>query len=470
MNASPRLPARARIAYAAASLSGNALSQAWGLWLIYFYAPPADSGLPQLIPGVAGLDPRVTLGVLLTAARLLEALDDPLIGYWSDRTRSRWGRRLPFAVLGTPWWALFFVLLFTPPGGEGAAVNLVYLFIVAEVHYLLSNLAGAPLEALLPHLARRQDDRVSVATWQVVFGVTGAAIGLSLSSLVQATLGFRAMAVTVGVVALLARAVAIGGTWRYAKTDATPSSTGFRLAMRQTFTNPQFLAFLPSFVLFQVGLQMLTALLPFFVIAVLHDSTLFGRVAQENEGLFAFLLTAAVIAGMLVAVPLFRRLATARGKAAAYRVAMLGAAAYFPLLFFAGFVPVFPRVAQAAVAIFVAGLPTAGVYLFPNIITADIVDDDAERTGSRREAMFYGAQNLLEKLATALSPLLFALLLLAGDSADDPTGVRLVGPAAGLLVLGGYATFRRYSLAPEFAEGPLDAARRTSRPGRDDPR
>jgi hypothetical protein len=60
--------------------------------------------------------------------------------------------------------------------------------------------------------------------------------------------------------------------------------------------------------------------------------------------------------------------------------------------------------------------------------------------------MFYGSQNQVEKLATALAPLLFALVLLAGDSVDDPTGIRLIGPAAGLLVFGGWLAFRRYTL------------------------
>ena len=63
--------------------------------------------------------------------------------------------------------------------------------------------------------------------------------------------------------------------------------------------------------------------------------------------------------------------------------------------------------------------------------------------------MFYGTQNMLEKTATAFSPLMFALVLLAGDSAADPLGIRLVGPVAGITVLLAFVSFRHYSLAPE---------------------
>jgi GPH family glycoside/pentoside/hexuronide:cation symporter len=437
-----------RVLYSSASLSGNALSQAWALWLIYFYAPPADADIATRIPEIGGLDARVVLGAALTLARAIEAVDDPLIGYWTDRTRSRWGRRIPFVLFGTPWWCLLFVLLFLPPGEGSSAANLVYIFVLAQLFFLLSNVAGAAMEALLPHIARTSEDRVSVASLQVLFGVGGAAIGLSLSSLLVDLVGFAGMALAVAAIALAGRYVALAGSWRYAIADATPARAGVREAFTATFTNRHFIAYLPSFASFQVGLHLLTALLPFYVSAVLGESKLFGLTGAGNEGTFTFLLTLVVIGGMLAAVPLFARLARRSGKARAYRVAMLGAACYFPLLFFAGFLPGIPALAQALVAIGLAGVPTAGVFLFPNIITADIADDAARHTGTRREAMFYGSQNLVEKLATSLAPLLFALVLLAGDSAEDPLGVRLVGPLAAVLVLVGYLSFRTYNLVP----------------------
>ena len=57
--------------------------------------------MPPLLLGPIELDPRVFVGVLLTAGHLIEAFDNPIIGWWSDRTRSRWGRRLPFVLFAT---------------------------------------------------------------------------------------------------------------------------------------------------------------------------------------------------------------------------------------------------------------------------------------------------------------------------------------------------------------------------------
>src|SRR3990172_10460278 len=114
------IPRFNRIVYASASLGGNLLSRTTTLWLLFFYAPPADADLPTILP-------RFTLAAILLAIGIEDAIDDPLIGYWSDRTRSRWGRRLPFIVLSTPFYALFFFLMFTPPGGDrSVAVNVLY--------------------------------------------------------------------------------------------------------------------------------------------------------------------------------------------------------------------------------------------------------------------------------------------------------------------------------------------------------
>lgn len=444
-----RTPGKIRFSYGFASVAGNAVSQTWSLWLVYFYAPPSGATIATRVSDAWGIDARVLLGVTLTVARLIEAFDDPLIGYWTDRTKSRWGRRLPFIVVFTPFWACLFIFFFLPPVGHASLVNLAYLFFLAMAFYMLSNLSGAAQEALLPTIARHPDDRISVATWQLVFGVVGAIVGLSVSSLVVEQFGFATMAITVAFIAFAVRYGAMIVIWPYARADATPSTPGFRRAVRDTFSNPQFLAYLPSFVLFQTGLQMLTAVLPFYVDTVLADSTVFGLKGSENTGAFTFLLTAAVITGILAAIPVYRRLAHRFGKARAYRVAMLWSAAAFPLLFFAGFVPALPALAQAIGAILLCGMATAGVFLFPNILTADIVDYDAGRTHTRREAMFYGTQNMVEKASTALSPLIFAAILLAGDTGENPLGIRLVGPVAGMLVLVAWVSFRKYSLAPD---------------------
>src|SRR3990172_4812994 len=106
MAATAELPRRNMLLYASGSFAGNVISRTKDLWLIFFFAPPEDE---------TDVARRTSI---LTVARIIESFDDPLIGYWSDRTRSRWGRRIPFVLFATPFWVLFFVLFWMPPDGH----------------------------------------------------------------------------------------------------------------------------------------------------------------------------------------------------------------------------------------------------------------------------------------------------------------------------------------------------------------
>ncbi len=408
------------------------------MWLVYFYTADERALLPTFV-----------FGAVLTVARLVESFDDALIGYWSDRTRSRLGRRLPFILAATPFWALFAFLFFTPPEDSGTAVIAAYLFIVAELYYLASTLSGGPYEALFPELARTSADRVTIVSLRFYFGAAGFLVGAGLSGILVDAFGFKAMALVMGIVALAARYAGMFGVWSRAKrTDIEVAEIPLRAALAATFSNRQFVIFLPTFVLFQIGFQLLLGVLPFLVDAVLGKD---AKLELLNFGVSwkAILPVVAFAAALAAAVP-FAAAARRRTKRAAYSAAMLGAGILFPVLAFAGFIPGIPKEVQLVLAVAAVGAPIAGVYLFPAALTADIADYDTVRTGLRREGMYFGAQNFVEKTSTAATPLILTSLLYLGKTAEDPLGIRLVGPVAAVLILGAYVVFRSYTLPDQI--------------------
>ena len=445
-----RMSLPARLLFASGSLGGNALGRTRDLWLIFFYLGDDDGDVERRGAAFA-------IGAVLVVGRLIEAFDDPLIGYWSDRTRSRWGRRIPFVVAATPFMAILFIFLWMPPNPGETIGNVIYLFAIFWFFNLFSTLSGGPLESLLPEIARRSDDRLSIVSWQVFFGVLGTAIAFVGTGLLVDTFGFVAMAIIVAAVALVSRYIALTGAWRrsieVSKEIYAEAQTVERPRVWQSITtclrNDQFLVFLPSFILYSVGVQMITGVLPFYVEAVL------GR---DEPGTMVAVLTGSALVVLMLVLPVAVVLARRRSKREVYGWGMLFAGLYFPLFAIAGFIPGIPVVAQGIVYALLIGLALAPVQTFPNALIADITDYDTVRTGLRREATYYATQQTLEKIAGAAAPGLLIAMLAIGSSEEDPLGIRLIGPLAGGLALVGYIVFRRYWLPDNVTEESVAAA------------
>ena len=120
----------------------------------------------------------------------LEAFNDTLGGWGSDRSGGRLGRRIPCVLSGTPLMALFGFLLFVPPAHSGGVVTALYLFLILELFYLSATFASAPYDALLPEIASTDAERVDLSARRVYFGVVGAAVGMVGSGLLVARFGF----------------------------------------------------------------------------------------------------------------------------------------------------------------------------------------------------------------------------------------------------------------------------------------
>ena len=446
------LPQWRRLLYANGSLGATINFQTLALWLIFFYAP-TEADLPTRLPSLTlpllgTLAPVALAGVILGIGRLVEIFDDPLIGHWSDTFRSRWGRRAPFILVGTPVMSIAFVLIWLPPDAGATYLNAVLLFIVLQVLFFSTTVANAPYEAWLPEVAVTSNDRVSLSAWKSLFGVIGAALALVASPQLVEWLGFAGMALVLGAATMLSYYLAVFGA-AGGRARGHRSNLDLWVAFRATLANRPFLIFAASLVLFNLALNMLTQMMPYFVVAIMGQST-------DQVSLFVgiFLLV------MLVSLPGTVMLGQRWTKRRAYIACMGVLALYFPLQFFAGYVPGIPTVAQGLVYIALAGAPIAGLFVFPNALLADVIDYDAQLTGQRREGMYFGVLSTINKLALALSSLIFGLILGAfGNTAANPLGIRLIGPVAGVAVVLGLLIFARgYTLPDQVKSAPARTA------------
>ncbi len=446
------LPQWRRLLYANGSLGATVNFQTLALWLVFFYAPSPEAGLPTrlpttTLPWLGTLAPVALAGLILGIGRLVEIFDDPLIGHWSDTFRSRWGRRAPFILAGTPVMSIAFVLIWLPPDAGASYLNAVLLFIVLQVLFFSTTVANAPYEAWLPEVAVTSDDRISLSAWKSLFGVIGAALALVASPQLKEWLGFAGMALVLGAVTMLSYYLAVlGAAGR--RTRGEHSKLDLWIAIRATLANRPFLIFAASLVLFNLALNMLTQMMPYFVVAIMGQGT-------EQVSLYVGLFLLVMLASLPGTVALGQRWTKRR----AYIACMGVLALYFPLQFFAGYVPGIPTVAQGLVYIALAGVPIAGLFVFPNALLADVIDYDAQLTGQRREGMYFGVLATINKLALALSSLIFGVMLgVFGNTAANPLGIRLIGPVAGVAVALGLLIFARgYALPDQLKTAPIRA-------------
>ena len=437
-----RLPLLNKLLFSADHIGLQAIGYFRQQWVLFFLAPPAVEGMAR-VPDVHLLgyeiDARVVAGILIFSGRFIDAFTDPLIGWWSDRTRSRWGRRIPFIMFSTPFYAGFGALIWFLPDPGSTWWNAVYFVLMLELFFTAATMSSGALEALVPELTRTARDRMQVVSFIFLFAVGGAGLGLVMGGYIKDALGFQVAGSIFAVAALVFRYVSLSAIWKHAPRDITPAQVPFWTGLKDTLRNSQFVAFLPTFVMFTTGVGVLQGWIPFFAVGIL---------LQERDGAASSWLSTSVIGGVIVFGLVIWALfsAGAVSKRRIYAICLAACGLLLPLLSLVGIVTAERLVLQGLVLVFIVGMPMAAVFLLPKGLIADIADYDALVRNERREAMFYSTQNFFEKVTYALPPLLLSLILQLGDSAENPLGIRLAPVMAGALVLLGFTLWPRYRL------------------------
>jgi glycoside/pentoside/hexuronide:cation symporter, GPH family len=120
---------------------------------------------------VIGVDARL-VGLALTIALICDAISDPIVGYWSDNFRSRWGRRHPFLYFSAIPTAATYFLIWNPPTGWSETALFWYLLGLAVLIRTFITFYETPSTSLAPELARSYDERSALFGWRLFFAWT----------------------------------------------------------------------------------------------------------------------------------------------------------------------------------------------------------------------------------------------------------------------------------------------------------
>lgn len=423
-----------KLCYATGQIGVSLMNIIFVLWVMYFYAPPEDDR--KLIP----LVPVAATGLVLWLGRVVDAVTDPLIAAWSDKFRSRLGRRRPFILAGAPLTFLVFVLLWLPPVRGVHTANLLFLILLSGLFWTFYTAATIPYTSLLPEIASAERERLSLSAFMASAMVVGNAVGFGLSGVLIEKHSFPAMALICGGLALGCYAIAGLFVRERVTVDAAYQKLNFRQALLATLGNRPFMIYLVAFLAFQFGFNILASGIPYITTVLLRQPA--GK---------ASLIMGVSFGAILIYCPLVMKLAGWMGMKKLFSLCMLLMAACFSAMFFFGKLPLpLSLVAQGYLLMFLTGFPVAGFFVLQNPLIAEIVDYDEKLSGLRREGIYYGVQGFFMKFAIGLAGAVAGFLFHRfGYSVAHDLGVRLLGPTAALFILLAFVLFQRYPLGGE---------------------
>ncbi|MCC7495664.1 MAG: MFS transporter [Fimbriimonadaceae bacterium] len=424
---------RERWCYCAGEFAPNACGLIVPAYALLVYRGHPATGQPELVS--AGL-----FAVVFTLARLLDGVSDPLVGWLSDRTQTRWGRRRPYLAGSLLPLVLTFILLWLPPSPQQAAVNGLWLLLWCSAFFVCFTLYYAPYLALLPELTPNSQERNRVATGQAickVLGLIAAALFPQLYAMFgappAASGGYLRPALVIGGLGLITLALPLLG--RREQPVTRPPSAPLFGSIGEAFASRPFRHFVGAFLACWWGVQVILAILPQLPAGRLG-------VAAAHNGSVAGLLTAVAIVSGAATFPLCSLLLRRIGRPRTFRLSLVWFAVTAPLLALA------TSTAGAVVCLLLAA-PAIGAFLvLPHALMADVCDHDAAQHGIRREALFFGVQGLVIKAGLALAVVTAdQLLTFGGRTVDQPLGFQSCCAFAGLAAALGWVVFRGFEEA-----------------------
>ena len=349
---------------------------------------PATALVPIFYTGEFGMD-LATVGYVLLGARIFDAVTDPLIGYLSDNSKSRMGKRRPWLLIGVPVLLLGIWVLFAPFIQPDAT----YLMIASCLTYLGWTLIQIPYWSWGAEIGRSYNDRSTVSGFRESAMILGIAAA-SLAPLVGAAFGHGIDQVTMMALAILVTVslpVCIAAACLSFKENPSDSVTASSLG---TFIsvfklNAPFRRLVSAFSIIEFGKGASVAVMPYLLTHYFQRPELIGLV----------LLVPYVL--IVVSTPIWLRISQKIGKHRAIALSLFISALLLS-------VAVAPLNQGHGIVFFgiecLVGLAAGGFAVLPYAIVADTADYYAEKScGDTKIATHFAAWSFARKVVMALS-------------------------------------------------------------------
>ena len=349
--------------------------------------------IPKFYTDVVGINISV-LGYLMFSVRIFDALTDPAIGYLSDRSKARSGRRRPYIAAGSILVAAAMFLLFNPPA-VSETMETVWFGVTIYMLFLFWTIVAVPFESLGPEITFNYHERTSLFGMRDGLLIAGTLAAASSPALVGWLFNLPADAdgerAKFFWIAVIYAPLLIGTCWwcvlaiRERGPVVEHQTKGLWRGLRQVGHNRPFVILLIAYTVSAIGNNLPATLILFYVEYVLESPL---------ADLFLMLYFVTGIIFLPVWIVISRR----TGKKAAWLASMAINTGAFVGVFFLG-----PGDAAVyGILVFLSGIGFGATLAIPSAIQADVIDYDELLTGERREGQYIGLWSISKKFAAAV--------------------------------------------------------------------
>ena len=381
----------------------------------------AAGALTYYFVNLRGLSTNYT-GIVWLLFGIWNAVNDPLFGYISDRTKSKLGRRIPYIRYGAPVFILAFILFWMDVPGANTQVGLfLQMLLVLFVFDTLYTAIATSLYIMPYEVAISNKARSSIFVWKIIFMVFTIVVPVAIEATIKPEVGdlagisyFRWF---MTVFALVMGLIIFFSTFFYREKHYTQEDEqpGFLTAFKECFANRSFVVFeVVSFTVIFVQTSLMQGLWYFFDEIDVARTPLYGALALGIIGGVFLWINRREPWGVKRCTRLFS-LAFAVG-------------CFVIVLFGKSTLP-------ATLGFFLFGIGFAGgMYLIP-LMNGDVVDMDEHRTGLRREGMYAGVNSFITKPAISIAQwVLLSFMSAFGYDQTLGKGLQSAGAETGILL------------------------------------
>ena len=353
--------------------------------------------------------PIAIAGAVTTAVLVFDIISDPIIGYFSDKTVSRFGRRAPWMLIGSVVLALAMIGLFAVPESFNINASLIWVIIFFLISTLGFTMVSIPYGAMAGEMTLDKKERSSMTAWRMAFASLGILIGGALIPILAGDTrsGYTFATICIAPLIILSIWFSVFFTRKTPRT-LVPSQQNFSYILRLVLSNRAFITLVILYGIMTLAIALITAGLPFAAMYLILDdgNSLLSGVAKGLGTLS--LMFAAFVLGSIISQAMWVRLSNLYGKVAAQ---IIGIICYIALLIFIFFSLPNYNVTLIAGLFILAGMTNGSYQQIPWALYPDLMDVTREETGESIEGAFSAVWLFGQKVANAISPLVLGFIL-----------------------------------------------------------